>query len=115
MPIKNIHKYDVVVQWNATWYIINRLLIQCFAKVNNQDIILFSVQYSSIKKDGGKIVDDTDLFTMQDDNGTYISLNLLNYCKKMPACLLTNLSIQFGIVNEVQTTVYRVILNLRGN
>lgn len=43
MLIQDIFKNDVIVQWNAIWHIINRFQVQYFAKVNNQDIILFLI------------------------------------------------------------------------
>ena len=99
MPIQDTLKNAVVMQRNVTRHTIKRLQVQCFAKANNRDIILFFAQHSRIKKDDAQIVDDTKLLTVQDGDGSCIGPGLLYYCREMPACLLTNLSTQLGMVN----------------
>lgn len=60
-------------------------------------------------------MNDIELLTIQDGNGSYIGLDLLYYCKKMPTCFLTNLNTQLGIVNRAQIMVFGIILDLEGN
>ncbi len=64
IPIQNLDKEVMIVQRNATWYTINWIQRKQFANVHNRDIILFSKEHLHIKKDGGQIVDDTDLLTV---------------------------------------------------
>ena len=89
--------------------------MQRFAKANNRDIILFFIQHFRTKKDDGQIVDNTKLLTVQDADGSCIGSDLLYYYRRIPVCLLTNLSIELGMVNKAQTTVYEFIPNLEGN
>ncbi len=71
----------------------------------------FLVEHLHTKKDDSQIIDDTDLLTIQDDEGTCIGSGILYYCKEILACLLTNINTQLGIVNKAQTLVFGVILN----
>lgn len=60
-------------------------------------------------------MNDTDLLTIQDGEKTCIGLGILYYCKKIPACLLTNFNIQLGIVNKAQTLVFGIIPDCQDN
>ncbi len=91
IPILNPDEQVVIVQQNATRHTINRIQIKRFAKAHNRDVILFLVENFCTKKDGGQIVDDTDLLTIQDGEGC-IGPDILYYCKRMPTCLLTNMN-----------------------
>ncbi len=97
--ILNPDEQVVIVQRNATRYTINWIQIKRFAKAHNRDVIIFPSEHSRTKKDGGQIVDDTDLLTIQNGEGTCIGPSILYYCKGMPACLLTNMNTQLGMVN----------------
>ncbi len=114
IPILNPNEHVVMVQRNATRHMINRIQIRRFSKANNRDVILFPTEHYRTKKDGGQIVNDTDLLNVQDDDGS-IGPGILYYCKGMPTCLLTNSSTQLDIVNGAQTLVSRVIPNPQGN
>ncbi len=67
------------------------------------------------KKDGGQIVDDTDLVIIQNGEETCIGLGILYYCKGMSAYLLTNMNMQLAMVNGAQTLISGIILNLQSN
>lgn len=84
IPIHNADEQVVIVQQNAIRHTINRIQIRRFAKANNRDVILFPTQHARTKKDGGQIVDDTDLLTLQDGKGSCIGPSLLYYCRGMP-------------------------------
>ena len=73
------------------------------------------MNHSYTKKNSGQIIDDTDLLTVQDGEGTYIGPNILYYYKKMLVCLLTNINTQHGMINGAQTLVSEVIPDLQGN
>ena len=100
IPILNPDKQVVIVQQNATQHIINRIQIKWFAKTNNRNVILFPIEHMYTKKDGGQIVDNTNLLTVQDGEKIYIGPGILYYYEKMPACLLTNMNTQLGMVNR---------------
>lgn len=104
-----------IVQENTIWHIINRFQVECFAKANNQDIVLFFTQYFKIKRNSGQIVNNSKFLIVQNSDRNYIGPNLLYYYKKMLMCLLTNLNTLFGIINGAQIIVYRIIPNLEGN
>ena len=89
--ILNPDEQVVIVQQNATWHTINQIQIKRFAKAHNRNVIHFPTKHSHEKKDGGQIVDDADLLTVQDSEETCIEPGILYYCKKMPVCLLTNM------------------------
>lgn len=109
LPIHSPDENVVIVQQNATRHTINRLQIRRFAKTNNRDVILFPAQHTRTKKDGGQIVEDADLLTIQDGEGMCISPGLLYYCRGMPPCLLTNLNTQLSMVNGARITVFGVV------
>ncbi len=90
--ILNPNKHVVMVQQNATRYTIHRIQIKRFAKANNCNIIFFSMEHCHTKKNDSQIINDTDLLNIQDGDRS-IGQIILYYYKKMPACLLTNLSI----------------------
>ncbi len=113
--ILNLDEQVVIVQRNATRHIINQIQIKRFAKAHNRDVILFPTEHSCIKKDGGQIVDDTNLLTVQDGEGTCIGPGIMYYCKRMPACLLTNMNTQLDMVNGARTLVSGIIPDLQGN
>ena len=64
MPIYNRYENIVIIQRNAIRSTITKLQVECFAKANNQDIILFLVHYFRIKGDGGLIIENTKLLTI---------------------------------------------------
>ena len=55
------------------------------------------------------------MLTVQDDKKTYIRPSILYYYKKLPACLLTNMNTQLGMVNRAQILVIGVILDSQSN
>ncbi len=99
ISILNPDKQVVIIQQNATWYTINQIQIKRFAKAYKRNVILFPIKHLRTKKDGGQIVDDIDLLTVQVSKKTCIWLGIIYYCKEMPACLLINMNTQLGIVN----------------
>ncbi len=115
IPILNPDEQVVIVQQNATQYTINRIQIKRFVKAHNRNVIFFPAEHSHTKKNGGQIVDDTDLLTVQDGERTCIGPGILYYCKGMPAYLLTNMNTQLGMVNGARILVSGVIPDLQGN
>lgn len=99
--INNIDKNIIIVQRNAIKYIINKLLIKCFTQAHKQDIIFFSNKHSQIRKKGSQIVENRELLAIQDRKSHCIRPRLLYYCRKMPACLLSNVCIKLEIVNSI--------------
>lgn len=87
--------------------------IRRFAKANNRNIILFLEEHCRTKKNGGQIVNNTNLLTVQDDVES-IGPGILYYYKEMPTCLLTNSSTQLGKVNGTQTLVFGIICDPQG-
>ncbi len=68
--ILNPNEHVVMVQRNATRHTINRIQIRRFAKANNCDVIFFPAEHCRTKKDGGQIVNDTDMLNVQDGDGS---------------------------------------------
>ena len=99
IPTNNFDKNVVIIQRNETRHIINRLQIKRLTQANGQDIILFSDHHSRTKKEGGQVVENRELLTIQDREGNYIRPGLLYYYKKMPACLLSNVCTKLGMIN----------------
>lgn len=52
----------VIVQKNKTCYLVNRLQIEKFPQANNQDIIIFPIEYYKIKKDSDNLIQYELLF-----------------------------------------------------
>ena len=84
------------------------------AKANNCNVIFFATDHCHAKKNDDQNVNDTNLLNVHHGDGS-ISPGILYYCKKMPACLLTNFSTQLDIFNEAQTLMSEVIFNSQGN
>lgn len=87
--------------------------IKHFAKANRRDIILFPTYYFRIKKDGELIVKDNQLLCIQDEEEVSVVPRLLCYCRKIPACLLSNICIKLEIVNGAQDMIEGVIPHLQ--
>ncbi len=104
-PLNNI----VIVQWNKTRHLINRLQIERFARSIGHDIVIFPAQYSHTKREGGKVILQKDLFPIQDGDYGATDPGLLYYCKGMPVALLTNRCTALGMVNGVRSTMYGII------
>lgn len=49
------------------------------------------------------------LFQAQDEEDNCTRPGILLYCKKMPACLLTNQCTPLGMINSARAIVYRVL------
>lgn len=105
----------MILQQNATRHTINRIQIKQFAKANNRNVILFPSEYSHTKKDGSQMVDNKDLLTVQNGEKTCIWPGILYYCKKICACLLTNMNTQLGMVKKARTQVFGVIPDPQSN
>ena len=54
----------VIIQQNKTRYLINRLQIERFSCFVGHDIVIFPAQHSCIKKEGGKVILQKDLFSI---------------------------------------------------
>lgn len=50
-------------------------------------------------------MNDIDILTEKDDKDTYIRLDILYYCRRMSAYLLTNLKMQLDMVHGARILV----------
>ena len=66
------------------------------------------------KKEGGQVVEDRELLTIQDGEGKCLGPGLLYYCRGMPACLLSNVFTKLGIVNGARGIVQGFIPHHQG-
>ena len=112
--IDHVDKNFVIVQRNASRHIINRLQIKRFAQANGRDVIIFPGHHIRTKKEGGQVVEDRELLTIQDGEDKCIEPRLLYYCRGMPACLLSNVCTKLGIVNGARGIVQGFIPHPQG-
>lgn len=98
LPIPGSPETIIVVQTNKIRHLLTRLQIEQYARVNRQDIIIFPALHLRNKMNGAEIVQHEILFNLQDGEGDSVAPGLFYYCKNMPARLLANLCIPFGIV-----------------
>ena len=114
IPIDDVNKNVVIIQRNATRHIINRLQIKRFAQANGRDVIIFPGQHTRTRKEGGQVVKDRELLTIQDGEGKCIGPGLFYYCRGMPACLLLNVCTKLGMVNGARGIVQGFIPHPQG-
>ena len=114
IPIDNVDKNEVIVQQNATRHIINRLQINRFAQANRRDVIIFLGQYTRTRKEGGQVVENKELLTIQDGEGKCIGPGLFYYCRGMPTYLLSNVCTKLGMVNGARGIIQGFIPYLQG-
>ena len=100
----------VVVQFNQTKHLINRLQIERFARSRNSKIFLFSAEHSRIKKNDDDLIQNELLLEKLDENDI-IESSILCYCEKMSMLLLTNQCISLNIVNDVRAIFYDVVVH----
>ena len=104
-PLNNI----VIIQQNKTRHLINRLQIERFAHSVGHNIVIFRAQHSRTKREGGKVILQKDLFSIQDGDRGATGPGLLYYCKGMPVALLTNMCTALGMVNDARSTTCGII------
>lgn len=99
----------VFTQINAVQHMATRVQISRFNEANKQKEILFPAERSRTTRRKKLLVQDEDLFKI--NNGKDVnSLRLLFYSKNMPVAILTNQCTLFGIVNGAQETMEQVIV-----
>lgn len=114
LMFKNLLKNIFMVQKNKSRHLINRLQLKKFAQSAGQDIIIFLIKHSYIKKNGDRSLLYKDLFPIQDGEHGATGPSFLYYCKRMPVVIPLNIYILLKIVNGACATVYGIIFYSNG-